>query len=245
MIIRSATNPKYKYIKKLSKKKYRKKYKAFVIESKKIVEEVTNPAITENAIVDFVFVNEDMKDFKTSHEKIVFSNDLFEKISLMKNPEGLSAVVKMPKAQKIKADRILLLDHIQDPGNLGTIIRSAEAFAFTDIILYNDCVDLYNEKTLRASMGSIFRLNFTNLNKDQIFSLKKDYKIIGADMGGSDIREFKKSQKIILCIGNEANGLSAYIREIADSFVAIPMKGKIESLNAAIAASILMNNLSL
>lgn len=245
MIISSDTNPKYKYIKKLSRKKYRTKYQAFVIESKKIVEEVTNPLLTKDVDVDFVFVNEDMKDFKTSHEKIVFSNDLFDKISPMKNPEGVCAVVKMPKPKEIKSSRILLLDHIQDPGNLGTMVRSAEAFGFTDIILFNDCVDLYNDKALRASMGSVFRLNFTNLNKDQIDSLRKDYRLIGADMGGVDYRKINTEEKIILCIGNEANGLSDFIKERADDFVAIPMKGKIESLNAAIAASILMNNLSL
>lgn len=245
MIIKSATNPRYKYIKKLSKKKYRSIHQSFVIESKKIVEEVLDPQITENAEVDFVFVNEDMKDFKTSQEKIVISNDLFNKISTMKNPEGVSAVVKIPKSNPIKSDRILLLDHIQDPGNLGTMVRSAEAFGFKDILLFNDCVDLYNEKSLRASMGSVFRINFTYPNKDLILSLKKDYKLIGADMDGHDLREIDQDNKIILCIGNEANGLSDFIKNEVDSFVAIPMKGKIESLNAAIAASILMNNLSL
>lgn len=245
MIITSATNPRYKYIKKLSKKKYRNQNQAFVIESKKIVEEVTNPELTEGVCVDFVFVNEDMKDFKTSHEKVIFSNDLFAKISPMKNPEGVGAVVRMPKSKEIQSDRILLLDHIQDPGNLGTMVRSAEAFGFTDIILFNDCVDLYNDKTLRASMGSIFRINFTNLNKDQILTLKKDYTILGADMIGKSYRPKTDREKIILCIGNEANGLSDFMKDVADSFVAIPMKGRIESLNAAIAASILMNNLSL
>lgn len=245
MIIRSDTNPKYKYIKKLSKKKYRNKYKAFVIESKKIVEEASDPNITKNIDIEFVFVNEDMKDFKTSHEKIIFSNDLFEKISPMKNPEGISAVVKEPMSKDVSSDRILLLDHIQDPGNLGTMVRSAEAFGFSDIILFNDCVDLHNEKSLRASMGSVFRLNFLKMEKEDLLSLKKDYRILAADMGGLSYSELKNNDKIILCIGNEANGISEFIRRNADDFVSIPMKGKIESLNAAIAASILMNNLSL
>ncbi|MGO3018898.1 MAG: TrmH family RNA methyltransferase [Anaerococcus sp.] len=245
MIITSDTNPKYKYIKKLSKKKYRNKYKAFVIESKKIVEEASNPDITKNIDIEFVFVNEDMKDFQTSHEKIIFSNDLFEKISSMKNPEGISAVVKEPVSKDISSDKILLLDHIQDPGNLGTMVRSAEAFGFSDIILFNDCVDIHNEKCLRASMGSVFRLNFLKIEKEDLLSLKKEYGLISADMGGLDYRDLKNKDKILLCIGNEANGISNFIRENTDEFVAIPMKGKIESLNAAIAASILMNNLSL
>lgn len=245
MIITSDTNPKYKYIRKLSRKKYRNKYQAFVIESKKIVEEALDPEITKDIDIEFIFVNEDMKDFKTSHKKIVFSNDLFDKISPLKNPEGIGGVVKKTKPKEISSQRVLLLDHIQDPGNLGTMVRSAEAFGFDDVILFNDCVDLYNDKTLRASMGSVFRLNFLELERKDLLSLKKDYKILAAHMEGTDIRKVNSEEKIILCIGNEANGISDFIRENADGFVAIPMKGKIESLNAAIAASILMNNLSL
>lgn len=245
MIIKSDTNAKYKYIKKLNSKKYRKKFNSFVIESIKIVNEVTDSNITDKVDVDFVFVNEDNKDFETKFEKIVFSNDLFKNLSSMQNPEGVSAVVKMIDPREISSDRILLLDHIQDPGNLGTMIRSAEAFGFFDIILFNDCVDLYNQKSLRASMGSIFRTNILNQSQDDLIILKKDYKFIAADMLGEKYSMIGKDDKVILCIGNEANGISDFIRNIADEFVSIQMKGKIESLNAAIAASILMNNLSL
>lgn len=244
MIILSDTNTKYKYIKKLSKKKYRNKYKAFVIESKKMVKEALDPTITNKIDIEFVFVNEDMKDFNANCEKIVFSNNLFEKISQMKNPEGIGAVVKQKDNKIIKSDKVLLLDYIQDPGNLGTMIRSAEAFGFSDIILFNDCVDLYNEKTLRASMGSVFRTNIVRLKEKDLLELKKSYKILAADMKGLNNKEINNKDKIILSIGNEANGISDFIRENADIFVSIPMKGKIESLNAAIAASILMNNLS-
>lgn len=241
MIIKSNTNEKYKYIKKLNNKKYRDKFNSFVIESKKLVEEALN---TKNLEIEFVFVNEDNESFNTDKKKLVFSNDLFNKLSNMKNPEGISAVVKKLTSKEISSDKILLLDKISDPGNLGTMIRSAEAFAFNDIILFNNCVDLYNEKTLRASMGSIFRLNFLNLNQEDLLSLKKDYKLLAADMAGEGYKRFNDSDKIILAIGNEANGISDFLKENADNLVSIPMKGKIESLNAAIAASILMNNLS-
>ena len=155
MIIKSESNEKYKYLNKLKKKKDRKKFNSFIVESIKIVEQ-----IPDDFECEFVFVNEDMKDYETDFKKIVFSNKLFDKLSLLENPEGVSALLKIKKAKEISSDKILLLDHMQDPGNLGTIIRSAEAFSFKDIILVNNCVDLYNEKTIRASMGSIFRLNF-------------------------------------------------------------------------------------
>ncbi|KXA00481.1 MAG: RNA methyltransferase [Anaerococcus sp.] len=238
MIINSESNEKYKYLNKLKKKKYRKKFNSFIVESIKIVEQ-----IPDDFECEFVFVNEDMKDYKTDFKKIVFSNKLFDKLSLLENPEGVSALLKIKKEKEISSDKILLLDHMQDPGNLGTIIRSAEAFSFKDIILVNNCVDLYNEKTIRASMGSIFRLNFLELNIDDLKNFK-DYKLILADMNGKSVDYYKSCDKIILAIGNEANGISKSLRDLSNDFVSIKMDGKIESLNAAIAASILMNNFS-
>lgn len=238
MIINSESNEKYKYLNKLKKKKYRKKFNSFIVESIKIVEQ-----IPDDFECEFVFVNEDMKDYKTDFKKIVFSNKLFDKLSLLENPEGVSALLKIKKAKEISSDKILLLDHMQDPGNLGTIIRSAEAFSFKDIILVNNCVDLYNEKTIRASMGSIFRLNFLELNIDDLKKIK-DYKLILADMNGKSVDYYKSCDKIILAIGNEANGISKSLKDLSNDFVSIKMDGKIESLNAAIAASILMNNFS-
>ena len=238
MIIKSESNEKYKYLNKLKKKKYRKKFNSFIVESIKIVEQ-----IPEDFECEFVFVNEDMKDYKTNFKKIVFSNKLFDKLSLLENPEGVSALLKIKKEKEISSDKILLLDHMQDPGNLGTIIRSAEAFSFKDIILVNNCVDLYNEKTIRASMGSIFRLNFIELDIENLKKFK-DYKLILADMNGKSVDYYKSCDKIILAIGNEANGISKSLKDLSNDFVSIKMDGKIESLNAAIAASILMNNFS-
>lgn len=238
MIINSESNEKYKYLNKLKKKKYRKKFNSFIVESIKIVEQ-----IPDDFECEFVFVNEDMKDYKTNFKKIVFSNKLFDKLSLLENPEGVSALLKIKKEKEISSDKILLLDHMQDPGNLGTIIRSAEAFSFKDIILVNNCVDLYNEKTIRASMGSIFRLNFIELDIEDLKKFK-DYKLILADMNGKSVDYYKSCDKIILAIGNEANGISKSLRDLSNDFVSIKMDGKIESLNAAIAASILMNNFS-
>lgn len=240
MIIKSESNEKYKYLNKLKKKKYRKKFNSFIVESIKIVEQ-----IPKDFECEFVFVNEDMKDYETNFKKIVFSNKLFDKLSLLENPEGVSACLKIQNQKEISSDKILLLDHIQDPGNLGTIIRSAEAFSFKDIILLNSCVDIYNEKTIRASMGSIFRLNFIEVEINDLKDLlDKNYKLVLADMNGKSVDYYKSCDKIILAIGNEANGISKSLKDLSNDFVSIKMDGKIESLNAAIAASILMNNFS-
>ena len=240
MVINSTSNQKFKYISKLKNKKYRDIEDKFIIESKKLVEEAIS-----SADVDFIFLSEANKDYKCNLEKIIFDDSLFKKLSSLKSPDGFAAVVKKKKEKEISSKRVLLLDRLNDPGNMGTIIRSAEAFGFDDILLAPNTVDIYNEKTLRASMGSIFRLNIKQISYEDIDLLKKSYKLVAADMSGYDINNCKIEDDIILAIGNEANGLSQTIRSMTDIYVKIPMKGQIESLNAAIAASILMNNLSL
>ena len=240
MVINSTSNQKYKYISKLKNKRYRDIEDKFIIESKKLVEEAIS-----SADVDFIFLSESKKDYQTNLEKIIFDDKLFNKLSKLKSPDGFAAVVKKKKENEISSKRVLLLDGLNDPGNMGTIIRSAEAFGFNDILLAPNTVDIYNEKTLRASMGSIFRLNIKQTSYEDLDLLKKSYKLVAADMSGYDINKCKIEDDIILVIGNEANGLSDTIRSMTDKFVKIPMKGQIESLNAAIAASILMNNLSL
>lgn len=240
MIITSSDNQKYKYINKLKQKKFRDKENSFIIESKKLVEEAIS-----SADVDFIFLSEENKGYKSDLEKIVLSKELFGKITGMVTSDGFGAVVRKPVQKEVSARRVLLLDQINDPGNMGTIIRSAEAFGFDDIILMPKTCDIYNEKTLRASMGSIFRLNIIKKNLDQVIKLKENYKMVSADMSGYDINESDIDGNLMLAIGNEANGLSKDIRSLTDTFVKIPMKGQIESLNAAIAASIIMNKLSL
>lgn len=238
MIIESVSNQKFKFLNKLKMKKYRDKENSFIIESKKLVDE----AIASSAKVDFIFLKEGVS-YETSYKTLVFSESLFTKLSSMTSPDGIGAVIKKKDPVEISSSKILLLDGINDPGNLGTMIRSAEAFGFKDVILMPGTADVYNEKTLRASMGSIFRLNILNKTYDDIKKLKSCYRILSADMDGLDIRNYKKDSKIIIAIGNEANGLSQEMREITDDFIKIPMEGEIESLNAAIAASIIMNRL--
>lgn len=238
MIIESVSNQNFKFISKLKMKKYRDKENSFIIESRKLVDE----AIASSAKIDFVFLRQGVS-FETGYKTLVFNETLFNKLSSMTSPDGIGAVIKKKEVREISSPKILLLDGINDPGNLGTMVRSAEAFGFSDVILLPGTVDLYNEKTLRASMGSVFRLNIQDMTYDDVKKLKPSYKVLSADMDGLDIRDYKKDSKIIIAIGNEANGLSQTMREITDDFIKIPMEGEIESLNAAIAASIIMNRL--
>ena len=238
MIIKSVSNQNYKLINKLKNKKYREKENLFIIESRKLVDE----AISSSANIDFIFLRSDVS-YETNLKSLVFDKALFNKLTMLKSSDGIGAVIRKPVPKKISSKKVLLLDSINDPGNIGTMIRSAEAFGFNDIILSPDCVDIYNEKALRASMGSVFRLNIVKLTYDEIASFKDSYKFLAADMAGLDIREYKSDSNIILAIGNEANGLGKEVRSLTDTFVKIPMEGDIESLNAAIAASIIMNRL--
>lgn len=238
MIIESVSNQNFKLINKLKMKKYRDKENSFIIESRKLVDE----AIASSADIDFIFLRKGVA-FESPHKTLVFSEALFDKLSSMTSPDGIGAVAKKKKEREVDSSKILLLDGINDPGNIGTMIRTSEAFGFRDIILMPGTVDIYNEKSLRASMGSIFRLNIVEMDYEEIKKLKTSYKILAADMDGLDIREYEKKSKMILAIGNEANGLSKNIRDLTDEFIKIPMEGEIESLNAAIAASIIMNRL--
>ncbi|MCW6678910.1 RNA methyltransferase [Anaerococcus sp. NML200574] len=238
MIIKSVSNQNYKLINRLKNKKYREKENLFIIESRKLVDE----AISSSANIDFIFLRSDVS-YETNLKSLVFDKALFNKLTMLKSSDGIGAVIRKPVPKKISSKKVLLLDSINDPGNIGTMIRSAEAFGFNDIILSPDCVDIYNEKALRASMGSVFRLNIVKLTYDEIANFKDSYKFLAADMSGLDIREYKSDSNIILAIGNEANGLGKEVRSLTDTFVKIPMEGDIESLNAAIAASIIMNRL--
>ena len=144
-------------------------------------------------------------------------------------------------------NKVLILDQIQDPGNLGTIIRSAVAFSFDTIILSNDSVDLYNSKVIRASQGMIFNLNIKRCNlTDIIPKLKKEnYKIFGTRVtGGNDIKSIEKNNKFAIIMGNEGNGLSLDIQKLCDEFIYIKMNEKCESLNVGVATSIILYELS-
>lgn len=242
-VITSKTNKKYSKYKSLSDKKFRQKYGLYKVESLKMIEE----AIKSEVDIEDIIVSEESKYLTLFENPFVIAEELFSELTDMVNSDGLIGIIKIPEfGEDLFSEKLLCLDEIKDPGNMGTIIRSAEAFGFTEILLMPGCVDIYNPKTLRASMGSIYRINIKQTNKDEVLKLKENsYKIISSSLDKSqDIKDININYKYILVIGSESHGISSFFQELSDIFIKIPMQGEVESLNAGVASSILMYELS-
>lgn len=236
--ITSVNNEYIKSLNKLKIKKYRDEKQLFLIEGYHLIE------MAKNSLQEILVSNEnDLKIFPEI-EHILVSNEIINKLALTQNPQGIIGVAKTNKNKGIEGDNVLLLDNIQDPGNVGTLIRSALAFNFSTIIMSYDSVDIYNDKVIRATQGSIFEENI--VYSDLIVAierLRKDgYKIYGSSLKNSkNISEFSfKKEKIAIILGNEGQGINSKILEITDDNILIPMSGKIESLNVGVAGSIIM-----
>lgn len=233
-MIESINNEKIKKYNKLLQKKYRDETNMYLVSTEHLVLE----AQKRNLIIEI---------FLLENEKNIYGNVTYVKENVMRKLSNLNtvprvvAVVKKEQSKNIFGN-IVMLDGLQDPGNLGTIIRSAVAFNIDTIILGDNTVDLYNEKVLRASEGMIFNINIVKKNLiDSIMELKvKGYKIIGTKVNnGIDIKDIDVD-KYAFIIGNEGKGISEDILNICDKYVYIPMNNKCESLNASIASSIIM-----
>lgn len=233
-VIKSSKNNLLKLINKLKKKKFRNEKAMFLIETKKMIDE----AIKSNANIEYI-IQKESNDLIYDNP-ILIKDELFDEISTLVTPDGYMAIVSKQNLISL-SENILILDKIQDPGNMGTLIRSAEAFGYNTIISI-DSVDFYNEKVLRSTMGSIFRLNLIEKDYEYIKTLD-DYQIYIADMIGEDYRDIKSFGKKAIVLGNEGNGISKEIQKVPHKTVKIPMQGEIESLNAAVSGSILMATL--
>jgi TrmH family RNA methyltransferase len=253
MVITSKDNEIVKHIRKLKDKKYRDEMGEFVIEGTRIIEE----AILENAkikmvvVCDGCFNSDPIRNdllYKLAKEKVIYvSENIFKILTDVTNPQGMLAVVEKNKSKKIdySQDLFLILDNIQDPGNMGTILRTADSVALTQIIVPKGNADCYNPKVVRSTMGAIFRVNVIevedlvktvkDLQKHKIQVLATD---LNTDYSIYDV-DYKKSA---IVIGNEGNGVSQDILAIANKCIKIPMKGKTESLNAAVATGIILYN---
>lgn len=248
-ILSSASNSRYKYIKSLSQKKNRLKYGEYTVEGIKSVHdalaskrEVSLIAVSEK------FYNEERFDYPENTELLVFETSIFNKLCDTLTPQGITAVIKI-----IEANAALDLnkpyvycDNVTDPGNVGTIIRTADAAGFGGVILSEGCVDIYSPKTVRASMGSFFNIDiFTEKNIDYLKSMKKTgFNIFGGALGKDtiDYRDADLKAPSVIVVGNEANGISSDVMEICQC-VKIPILGRAESLNVSVAAGILMYEL--
>ena len=244
-IITSLENKKIKYINKLKNKKFRDEEGVFVIETKHLVEEAYKSGfLTELYLVDTNIESNILEDDKINKYQI--TKEIMNKISSLESPSAyLGLVKKLPTINY--GNRLLILDNIQDPGNLGTIIRSAVAFNLDTLILSNDCVDLYNDKTIRSSEGMLFKLNILRKDLNTFLTELKNnnYTIYGTDVvNGSIVGQIKFPKKYAIIIGNEGKGLKSTLKNLVDQNIYIPMSFNAESLNAGIAASIIMYEMS-
>lgn len=253
-IITSSSNKLIKEIKMLQKRKERWSKKSFFIEGTRAVEQ----CIKSNAKIKHIVYSRDILGSEIdkvlylideeNYETYEISNKLFKEISDTDNPQGIMAIVSFDEfslGDILKENNfIIVLDRVQDPGNLGTIIRTADAFGANGIIVTNGCVDVYNPKTIRSTMGSIFQIPIVHMGemREVLEVLKQENTSIissslNTDKYSYDI-DFKTSCAIV--IGNEAQGISKEVLNLSDQLVKIPMVGEAESLNAAIASGVLM-----
>lgn len=245
-VIRSKDNKTIKEIKKLHEKRHRNINNKFIVEGLRFVKE----ALKSDFEVQCVIVNEnvrerfiDLKIDKNINE-IIVSESVFKNLCSTEGPQGILAVVNNKEVNaNVQNGFYVLADKVQDPGNMGTIIRTANAAGANGVILTKGTVDIYNEKTLRATMGSIFKipiiidedLRFLNKLKENSFKLVTSS--LDTDKNFYDI---DLNTKVIIAVGNEGNGVSNEIYRLSDEKVKIPMPGNAESLNVGIAAGIMM-----
>lgn len=250
VFIESKDNNLYKETKKLKDKRGRNKSSKYIIEGFRLVEEAFKAALP----IEYIFVTKEAEDkvdeylgkynldnVKLYGLKEILLNDLCS----TEKPQGIVAVVKMNNAKlNLQGNFYLLCDKLQDPGNLGTIIRTAHAAGVDGIILSKGTVDIYNDKVIRATMGSMFHIPiiFDDENNTVVKTLlEKGFSLLATSLeGDKDFFEEDLSGKVIISVGNEGNGVSEEIYELADKKVKIPMPGGAESLNVAIATSVIL-----
>lgn len=240
MIYTSINNDHIKEIKKLNQKKYRDLNNKFIVEGEHLVLEGIKNNLIEEVLILEGLTNK--YDVKTNYVSL----NVLKYITELDNPAKIIGICKK-KNDIIQGNHILVLDNIQDPGNLGTIIRSAVAFDIDTIILNKMGVDLYNSKVIRATQGMIFNINIVTSDlKEEIEKLKqKKYKILTTRVdGGKLIRNLEKNDKFAIIIGNEGQGVSKELQDLSDEFIYIKMNQKCESLNAGVATSIILYELS-
>ena len=241
--ITSLKNPKVAAWKALKDRKGRRESGCFLVEGRKMVEEALASAFD----VETVLVQEGMElpDGLTMPVYELPAHVLAA-VCDTKTPQGIAAVVRM-KEQSALGKHIVVLDGVQDPGNVGTIIRTADAAGLDGVLLSTQCADVFSPKVLRATMGSIFRMNLRTTDDlpGELTKLReKGYSILSSQLDGTPFYERQDvAERFALIIGNEGNGVSEQVQQTATHRVRLPMRGGAESLNAAIAAAIMMYEL--
>ena len=251
-VITSKDNEIVKNIRKLKEKKYRDLNNEYIIEGIKLIKE----AITENVKIKKVIICEECLKEGNIDQKLLYeiakydciyvNKSVFSLMTDVQNPQGILAVIQKESSEEnidYKEDIIIILDGIQDPGNLGTILRTVDSVGFKQIIVSKTTADIYNPKVVRSTMGAIFRVKVIEADDliNTIKTIKKHkFEIIATSLETSKtIYEINYKKKAII-IGNEANGVSKELLEMADEKIKIPMLGKTESLNASVATGIIL-----
>ena len=239
-MIESVDNNRIKDIRKLKEKKYRDSEKLFLVEGEHLVLEAYKAGILKTVILcDY--------DLDIDVEKILVSEKVMSTLSELPSKVNVIGVCKIIDNKIDLTSNVLMLDGVQDPGNLGTIIRSAVAFNIKNIVLSKACVDLYNIKVLRGAQGMNFHLNII---RDDLVSVIDDLKgnnyiIYGTDVvNGINVKDVKKDGKYAIIMGNEGNGISPEVKALVDKNIYIDMNKKCESLNVGVSASIILYELS-
>lgn len=238
-VITSLENKKIKDYSKLLQKKYRELSNMFIVEGEHLAKE----AYKHGYLVELIKTVDSTISLDVLTTEV--SYDVIKKLSKAVTPQKMVGICKK-KNDKLEGSRILILDNIQNPGNLGTIIRSSVAFNIDTIILSNDTVDLYNDKVLRASEGLLFSINII---REDILSfipklIKNNYQIIGTKVDkGTNLRDIVLDKKVAFVMGNEASGVKEDVLKLCSDYVYIKMNSNCESLNVGVATSIILYEL--
>lgn len=240
-LITSVQNQQVKDWKKLHRKKYRQETGTFLIEGYHLIEE----AYETDQLIETLIIEEGkaLPAWMDEDYVVTVTSQVFREIAQTETPQGIAAVVKIQEVKQVHDKYVLLLDAIQDPGNLGTIIRTADAAGFSKVVLGKGTVDRYNDKVIRASQGSIFhiRLEQADLTEEIPHLQAAGYSIWATTLArAKNYAEVIPAEKTAIILGNEGSGVDDSLIELADELVKIPIYGKAESLNVSIAAGILM-----
>lgn len=251
-VISSKDNDLIKHIRKLKDKKYRDESNEYIIEGIKLIEE----AVKENAEIKKVIVCDDTTrtyEIPTNvmleiakYECVYVTEKIFNMITQVTNPQGIMAIVKKNVTNSeidYSQDIIVVLDGVQDPGNLGTILRTVDSVGLSQIIVSKETADAFNPKVVRSTMGAIFRVKIIESEdlQETIKQMKKHhFKLMVTSLQTNKSIYDMELNKRIIVIGNEANGVSKMLQDMSDEKVKIPMLGKTESLNASVATGIIL-----
>lgn len=239
MLYTSLENKKIKELKKLQKKKYRDQTGLFLVEGEHLLDE----AMKENLVCEIFYLDGFQKEQPAPVHTV--TSAIMKELSELETIPNVIALCKK-KAETLSGNRILAIDGVQDPGNLGTMIRSAVAFHVDGILLGEDCVDLYNSKTIRATQGMLFHIP---IEKGNLQTKMKEYHLNGYHLyatnveHGKSLKCIEKYEKVCIIMGNEGNGVKQELQALCDELLYIDMNPVCESLNVAIATSIILYEL--